>query len=219
MTDVDRPGGVAASVLAVALGVASLVVTVAVLAAFSPLLAVDIAVAGGLHGYALDNPAFVVGLQTWTDLFGPWTFRVLLAIVGAWLLWRRQLLMAAWTFGAVVLAAAVEGGLKMVVGRSRPQWTHPVSEAVGPSFPSGHALTAAMGCAVLLVLAWPRLGRPARLICSFLAVVVVAVTGFTRLGLGVHFVSDVVGGWLVAATLVVAMFWALGRIRGSTGGK
>jgi undecaprenyl-diphosphatase len=60
-----------------------------------------------------------------------------------------------------------------------------------------------MACAVLLRLAWPLATR--RWAWSVVAVVLPLITGFTRMFLGVHYLSDVIGGWLIAAALVLAM--------------
>ncbi|HEY0496562.1 MAG TPA: phosphatase PAP2 family protein [Kutzneria sp.] len=199
--------------LSVLLGVAAVVLTVAVAVSAGPLLTLDNVVASGLHTYALGHPSFVRAMQVWTDVFQPWTFRAIVIAAAVWLLWRRQVRTAAWATGTILLCGAVESGLKAWIGRARPHWTHPVSAAVGDSFPSGHALTSAAGCAVLLALAWPTLGRRSRRAWSAVAVAVPFVTGFTRLALGVHFLSDVIGGWLIAAALFAAMTLALSTDR------
>lgn len=176
------------------------------------LVTIDTSVADGLHSYAVGHPVFVAVMQTWTDVFGPWTFRAILTVVAGWLWWRGRHRVAVWTFGAAVLSVVLDVGLKAVIGRPRPHWTDPVSTAVGSSFPSGHALTSFVGCGILLALAWPALGRGARWMWSIVAALVSVGTGFTRLALGVHFLSDVLGGWLVAAALVAAMLLVLQRI-------
>jgi len=56
---------------------------------------------------------------------------------------------------------------------------------------------------VLLRLAWPLARR--RWAWSTVAVAVPLITGFTRMFLGVHFLSDVIGGWLIGAGVVLAM--------------
>jgi undecaprenyl-diphosphatase len=200
----------------VALGVASVLLTVAVATGFGPVLAADTAVAGGLHSYAVQHPGVVRAMQTWTDVFQPWTFRVILIAVGVWLLVRNQLRLGLWTIGVVLLAGLVDSGVKALIGRTRPHWTDPVSHAVSASFPSGHALTSAMGCAVLVLLAWPTLRRGARRIVLGVGIAVPLITGFTRLGLGVHYLSDVVGGWLFAATIITGMALLRRRITRST---
>jgi membrane-associated phospholipid phosphatase len=190
-------------VLSLVLLVASVVLTVAVATSVGPVLAVDHVVADGLHTFALGHPGFVTAAQVWTDVFQPWTFRVILIVIGLWLLARRRPRTAVWVLLTTALAGALDTGLKVLIGRDRPHWTDPVSHALGGSFPSGHSLTSAMACAVLLRLAWPRLRR--RWPWTVLAVAVPLVTGFTRVALGVHFLSDVLGGWLIAAAIVAAL--------------
>jgi membrane-associated phospholipid phosphatase len=81
----------------------------------------------------------------------------------------------------------------------------PVAHAPGASFPSGHATTAAAAALVVIVLTWPHLaGRARWLVASGAALVAVAVS-FSRLILGVHFLSDVVGGCLAAAAVVFGL--------------
>jgi undecaprenyl-diphosphatase len=190
-------------VLLLALLVASAVVTVAVATSFGPVLAVDRVVADGLHAFALSRPGFVTAAQTWTDVGQPWTFRAILIGVALWLLARRRTRTAVWILLTTALGGVLDAGLKVLIGRDRPYWTDPVSHAFGGSFPSGHSLTSAMACAVLLRLAWPLVTR--RWAWSVLALMVPLVTGFTRVALGVHFLSDVLGGWLIAAAIVAAM--------------
>jgi len=190
-------------VLLLVLLVASVVVTVAVATSFGPVLAVDHVVANGLHGFALGHPGFVTAAQVWTDVFQPWTFRAILIFIGLWLLARRRPRTGVWVLATTALAGILDSGLKVLIGRDRPHWIDPVSHAVGGSFPSGHSLTSAMACAVLLRLAWPLATR--RWAWSVVAVVLPLITGFTRMFLGVHYLSDVIGGWLIAAALVLAM--------------
>jgi undecaprenyl-diphosphatase len=199
--------------LALTLLLAAVLLTVAVAASFGPVLAVDHAVADGLHGYALNHPAVTTTMQVWTDVCEPWTFRAILAAVAVWLCWRRQPWAAAWVAATAIISGVVESALKASLGRMRPQWTHPLATATGGSYPSGHALTSAMACAVLLILAWPTASRATRQVLTVAAATIPLITGFTRLYLGVHFLSDVVGGWLIAAIVVAATAQAFSGVR------
>jgi membrane-associated phospholipid phosphatase len=80
----------------------------------------------------------------------------------------------------------------------------PVATAPGYSFPSGHALNTMVVGASAVVLGWSATrGRPWRraALVSAAAALVLA-TGFDRVGLGVHYVTDVVGGWLLGLAVV-----------------
>jgi membrane-associated phospholipid phosphatase len=105
--------------------------------------------------------------------------------------------LALWTLVTVWGAALLGLLLKVLVGRARPDLIDAVATAPGRSFPSGHALTSTVGCAVLLLLVSPLLRRPWRGIAIAVAVLIPLVVGFARIGLGVHFLSDVVAGQLL----------------------
>jgi undecaprenyl-diphosphatase len=75
------------------------------------------------------------------------------------------------------------------------------------SFPSGHATGIAVLVTVALVLAWPLLAPHARRWWLATGIALVVLVGLTRMWLGVHYLSDVVGGWALgtAWTLLVAL--------------
>lgn len=108
--------------------------------------------------------------------------------------------------------------VKHMVGRERPHPPSAVLSVDGFSFPSGHAAGAA---AVGTVSAWMLcrwvVHRWAAQVAVWAATVaVVMLIGFSRAYLGVHYVTDVLAGWLVgtawaAAVIVVASWWASAR--------
>ena len=87
--------------------------------------------------------------------------------------------------------------LKQLVDRLRPIVDMPVATAGGPSFPSGHTLAATVWVGVVLLVLLPVVPPRRRRIAVAAGVAVVVVVGLTRIALGVHFVSDVLAGWLV----------------------
>ncbi|GAA3368689.1 hypothetical protein GCM10017744_085730 [Streptomyces antimycoticus] len=86
------------------------------------------------------------------------------------------------------------------------------------AFPSGHALTAIVAFGLLLWLMTLH-GAPARWLRLMIAVAAVSVlgVGFTRLYLGVHWPSDVLGGWLLGAALVYGAIASYGCAQSHTG--
>ncbi|GGJ07938.1 hypothetical protein GCM10010121_017840 [Streptomyces brasiliensis] len=104
---------------------------------------------------------------------------------------------------ACALGTLVQQALKAAVDRPRPIWQDPVDSAPYAAFPSGHAMTATVVCGLLLWLLHRfDAGRALRRTAVALAVVSVAGVGLTRVWPGVHWPSDVVGGWLLGALLV-----------------
>ncbi|MFI1393816.1 phosphatase PAP2 family protein [Streptomyces sp. NPDC020681] len=197
-----------------ALAVLSAVLLVLVAVSWSPLMSLDRTVANGLHDWAVDEPGLVRLNRLLTDwVWDPWTMRALLAVAVVWLLVRREWLLATWVAVTSAVGTFVQQGLKAAVGRERPQWPDPVDSAHYAAFPSGHSMTATVSLILLLWLLgrhlaegrWWRWGLAA-------AVVSVVGVGFTRLFLGVHWLSDVVGGTLIGACWAAVSIIAYERV-------
>lgn len=175
-----------------------------VAARWSPLMSLDRTVADELHRRAVTEPGLVHVNRVLTDwLWDPWTMRALIAVAVVALWWRGARLLAGWVAATTLLSSLLQQGIKAAVGRERPRWPDPVDSAHYAAFPSGHAMTAVVSCGLLLWLlrrydAGPRIRRAALTVAS----ISVLGVGVTRLYLGVHWPSDVLGGWLLGATLV-----------------
>ena len=118
----------------------------------------------------------------------------LVAAVGAWLLWRRERLLALAWVAAVVGNALLNKGLKHLFERARPPHLHGIVHETGYSFPSGHAsgTLAAYGMLAYVVL---RLAPPAWHMPALLGAAWLAWTGAcSRVLLQVHYASDVLAG-------------------------
>lgn len=175
----------------------------------------DRGVADGLNAWARHHAGAVSGLEVLQAVLSPNTFRVLVVLVAV-ALWRagaRRL--ALWAVVTMAVGALLGVVLKELVHRARPSFPDPVASASSYSFPSGHALGSFLGCGVLLLIALPLLNRAARAAAWSLAVFLVLLTGFDRLALGVHYVSDVVGGWVAGAALLVGTTTAFSASRGA----
>ncbi|MCW2530302.1 MAG: hypothetical protein JWM76_5162, partial [Pseudonocardiales bacterium] len=120
-----------------------------------------------------------------------------------------------WTRAAGFVAVTVAGStllntvLKLLIARPRPTVSHPVQGAHGYSFPSGHAQAAVVGVEVLLFLLVVYSVPRRRLFAATIggAAIVVAIA-FSRLALGVHYLSDVVGSVLVGTVWVLVTAYA-----------
>ncbi|MFJ9641146.1 phosphatase PAP2 family protein [Streptomyces sp. NPDC101178] len=190
-----------------------LVVLVLVAAQWPPLMALDRTVADSLHRHAVAEPGLVHVNRVLTDWFwDPWTMRLLVAVAVVALWWRGARLLALWVAAASLLGSLLSQGVKAAVGRERPRWPDPVDSAHFAAFPSGHAMTAAVSCGLLLWLLRLYGAGPA-LWGGAVAVAVVSVIGVavTRVYLGVHWLTDVVGGVLLG--LAVVAFTVAGYAR------
>jgi membrane-associated phospholipid phosphatase len=196
---------------------AAVVVTLlgwAVAAGFSPVLRVDRAVSDAL--YAGDDRSRLVdsALQVATAPGLSAVRAVVFLPVLAWLVLRRGWWSAAWVLTAAAGVAPLTTLLKNLVGRQRPQFPGGGAGYETLSYPSGHASGVATMVTVALVLAWPRLTRTARKVWTAAGVALVLLVGLTRIWLGVHYPSDVLGGWALGVgwTLLVAL--AFGALPG-----
>ena len=120
------------------------------------------------------------------------------AAIAAYLLARRRyyteaLLMVLAYAGAQVLSFS----LKLAFRRDRPFFTDPLATLSTYSFPSGHATVSIAVYGALTLVLLRRLTGPARIVCLAAAVLLVSLIGFSRLYLGVHFLSDVLAGFSV----------------------
>ncbi len=122
-----------------------------------------------------------------------------------------------WWVGAplAVLALLAAQGVRLAivnaVDRPRPPTADWAASAGGDSFPSGHTTTSALVAALLCAALTRRLhGRRLR-VAQAVVVAWAGLVGLTRIYLGVHWPTDVVGGWLLATVLVLVAA-ALARV-------
>lgn len=196
----DRRLGLRLTVAAaatVALGIPFLLLALLVRGDWGPLVRVDTAVARDLNEVAHGSEPLVVALKTASIVFGPEVFRVAAVLVAIWLFTRRRRRLAARTLVTSLVGGLLGPVLKAIVGRARPALDDPVAHAGGLSFPSGHALGSVVGVGVLLLVLGPLLTVRRRRTAWVAGVLVVLLVGFARVGLGVHYLSDVVAGWVL----------------------
>jgi len=187
------------------LALCSVLLLALVVAEWGPLLTADGEIADTTHRWAVDEPGLTHAFRILSDwVWDPWTMRLLAAVAAIWLVWRRHARWTAlWLVATCALGTLVQQVLKAAVGRERPVWPDPVDTAHFAAYPSGHALTATVVCGLLLWLLH-RYGVGGALWGLALAVAALSVVGvgLTRIWLGVHWPSDVLGGWVLGAALV-----------------
>lgn len=170
-----------------------------------PVLYLDHDTADSLNSFAVGHPAFTSGMKLISRVGGPMGWWIVLTPVFGWLLYRRLPRLAAFLAVTALGSSLLNNLIKATVDRARPHLPDPVATAHGTSFPSGHAQAATVGCAVLLLIFLPAVRRGRRIWLYAGAALVVALIGFSRIALGVHYLSDVLGGVIIGAAWVLAM--------------
>jgi undecaprenyl-diphosphatase len=105
--------------------------------------------------------------------------------------WRLVLYLLVTGAGALVMDPI----LKDLVGRLRPVVAHPIAHGGGNSFPSGHSLGSIVCYGAVFLVFLPAARGRWRTVFTAVIVTLVALIGISRILLGVHYLSDVLGGW------------------------
>jgi undecaprenyl-diphosphatase len=206
-------GGAALFAVAVPFGLLLILVE----ANCAPLRLVDEGTRDALHGYAVGHPGFVWVLKGLSFGGSTQVYLPLFAVTAAALVVFRRLRLAVFSLVTYAGGGVINPAVKAAVGRARPVLPDPVSHAGGWSFPSGHAQAAVVTALVLLVVLRPVLPRPLGRIAIGGAIAVVLAIGFSRIGLGVHYVSDVLAGYALGAAWVALSAACFGIWRPASG--
>jgi undecaprenyl-diphosphatase len=151
------------------------------------------------------GPAWMLGAALDVTALGSATVLGLTVVaVGGFLLlqglWRRALFVTVASGGAWLL----NGALKDLFQRPRPDVVPHLREVMSMSFPSGHALQSAVVYLTLGALSMHIAQRRlTKLYCMTVAMLATVLVGVTRIYLGVHYPTDVLAGWLIGLS------WAL----------
>lgn len=194
-----------------------LILVVLVRSDWDPLHRLDFSTANSLNAYIAGRSRQIDLWKVVSAVLGPTVLRsaAALATVALWFRGHRRL--ALLVLVTMVGAAILSGGTKLLVGRVRPVVNSPVDHAAGASFPSGHSLTSIVAVGLALVMVVPVVSRGMRPVLIATGAVLVAAVGFSRLILGDHFVSDVIGGWIIGIAwllMVVGAFHVAARSSG-----
>lgn len=124
------------------------------------------------------------------------------ALVGGAVLAVRGRVAEGLCLAAVPLVASVVFTMvKRILDRARPPADLQVMAVANESLPSGHATMVAAAWTTLVLVLWPMLRSRGRVLLTAFAVLWAGAVGFTRVYLGVHWLSDVLAGWASGAAL------------------
>ena len=170
------------------------------LAMANPLAVPDHEVAGWFHAHLTHT--FVSVLRAFTEFGSSEWIGIVLFFMVLYFVWKKY-----WP-SLVTLVVAVPGGMflnewvKLLVHRQRPFLEGPFVDWSGYSFASGHTIGATLLYGQLALFVLPAMkGRHWRRLTVASAALLIALVGFSRIALGAHFLTDVLGA------IVFGIFW------------
>jgi undecaprenyl-diphosphatase len=184
---------------------------------WAPLESADHNAATRLNSLVAGYPAVVAVVKavTWLGSGGVlWTLIGAAAVV---LAVRRRWRLAVYLLVTGAGELVLDPLLKALVGRLRPVVAHPIAHGNGNSFPSGHALGSIVCYGALFLVFLPVARGAWRRVFTAVIVTLVAAIGISRLLLGVHYISDVLGGWALGITWLGVTAFAFELSRQVTG--
>ncbi len=144
-----------------------------------------------------------------TELGASWFAALVCGGILLWLCWQRRFSTAIAIGGIFLFAKLLETGLKLTFERARPSVVPHLQDAGGYSFPSGHTMTAVITYGLLAAVLASLLRGRARYVPPAIATLIVGAVGFSRIYLGVHYLTDVLAGTLVAGACLILAIAAL----------
>jgi undecaprenyl-diphosphatase len=154
--------------------------------------------------------AFVVITQ-FGSVIGILSLGILVALV--LMVRRRKLLAVVWLL-ALIVTALLNVGLKTAIGRDRPPFHDAAIKERNESFPSGHSMGSIVTYGLLAYLLFLTVrGRVSRVALVTVALLTVLAIGFSRIYLGAHYASDVLGGFAIGGAWLAACISAIETAR------
>lgn len=177
-----------------------------------PLTLTDVRFSNWLHTNG--SPTFSKVMWIITSLHASVVVCTVAVLIGLYLWRRRQ------RYWVVALWLSVFGGLllnkflKLVFHRARPQFRDAVQSLTSYSFPSGHTMIATVfyGALAAFVIGSSK-SWPLRILSVAMALILILLVAFSRIYLGAHYLSDVLGAmaeglaWIALSLTGLYYFW------------
>ncbi len=158
-----------------------------------PLTKVDVQVAHWLHEQVTARMTdFMLGVST---VSGPLAISIYVLGATAYLIYKREWYWFASLIVTVPTGMLVNTLMKLAFHRARPSLDHPIVSLASYSFPSGHAAGATLFFGLLAsFVIWKFKSWSWRVAALLASVAVVMLVSFSRMYLGAHYLTDVLGG-------------------------
>jgi diacylglycerol kinase family enzyme/membrane-associated phospholipid phosphatase len=207
-----------AATLSLAAGSLFVLLTVLVTVRWQPLMSLDRRALTTVADATRDQPGVVPAMRVLDLVLDPLVVRIGLLLLAGLLLWRGMVTTGRWLAACVGAEFVLVTLVKHTVDRPRPPEPRRVVdiEALGWSFPSGHASGGTLLGGVLIVLTFLLVRRTrVRVVAVVAGVGVALLMGADRLILAVHYPSDTLGSYLLVPMILggAAATLGVGRAR------
>ncbi len=146
------------------------------------------------------SPDWLISFMWWVSWIGGGIQRYIIVALLAAALWRWWGWGAGLAMGLTTLVSAMTSEvLKGYFGRVRPDLVPQLDIINNAAYPSGHANNAAV-VYILFIMLVPQARHP---LWQLAAAVMIVLTGLSRIMLGVHWPTDVIGGWMLGTAFAL----------------
>jgi membrane-associated phospholipid phosphatase len=173
-------------------------------ATHGPLTGFDEDGAQWLNDRVHDHDGLVAALEAVSFTGKPIFLLFAIGLPGLWILRHGGRKLAVFLAVTCIGGGVVDTIVKVAVSRPRPDVEQPILAAFGKSFPSGHSMQAVVCYGALLLVFLPLLRGWIRTAAIAATGTLIVLIGLSRLALGVHYVSDVLGGYALGAAWLAA---------------
>lgn len=155
---------------------------------------------------SFENP-FLTKLFTTFTAIGSWYWITpLTCLLFVYWFTKREKRRAGFSVFVVVGTVLLTSGFKKIIERPRPE-IHRLMEIGGYSFPSGHTMMAVSLYGALVITCWQRTSNRGRTFLLLLAGSMISGIAISRIYVGVHYPTDIVGGVLTSSLWLVFSYW------------
>jgi undecaprenyl-diphosphatase len=195
-----RHRGLAPLVLVTTAAAVFVVLLLLVRLRWAPLESVDHGAAARINNLVAGNSVLVTVVKAVTWLGSDGVLWTVVGVAAAVLAIRKRWRLAVYLLVTAAGALVLDPVLKSLVGRLRPVVAHPIAHGTGNSFPSGHSLGSIVCYGAVLLVFLPAARGRWRVTFISVIVALIVLIGVSRILLGVHYLSDVIGGWAIGIT-------------------
>ncbi len=194
------PGRLAFGLVAL---IALVALTAVVLSDWAALIGLDTSVHNAMIAFGQAHPVWVDAMTVVTHFGDTLTLALIDAALVGFCLARRQRRLAVLVAAVAIGSWVARIGVRELVARPRPPdafWPESLA-----SYPSGHTTNTTVTVGLILLVCWSTIGRAGRVIAVAASAASALAVGLSRVAGGVHWPSDVVGGWLLGVGIVVTV--------------